>query len=80
MSLGTAELMFAFLDGLPLTRVRAFTVKILVASMALLIYPLGQITLLSALHLIGRESLDHDLHASLLATKFALMVLLTLVG
>jgi hypothetical protein len=70
----------AFLDGLPLTRARAFAVKVFTASMVLLTYPLGYLVLLSGLHLIGRGSLDHDVHVSLLATKFALIVLLTSVG
>jgi hypothetical protein len=70
----------AFLDGLPLTRARAFTTKIVTATAVLLCYPLGHLVLLSVLHLTARESLDYDLHVSLIAATIAPIVLMTAVG
>jgi hypothetical protein len=70
----------AFLDGLPLTRARAFTTKIVTATAVLLCYPLGHLVLLSVLHLTARESLDYDLHLSLIAATIAPIVLITAVG
>ena len=57
----------AFLDGLPLTRARAFTTKIATATAVLLCYPLGHLVFISVLHLAARESIDYDLHLSLIA-------------
>jgi hypothetical protein len=70
----------AFLDGLPLTRLHAFTAKLVTATAVLLCYPLGHSVFLTVLHLTARESLDYDLHLSLIAATFALIVLLTAVG
>jgi hypothetical protein len=70
----------AFLDGLPLTRARAFTTKMVTATAVLLCYPLGHLVLLSVLHLAARESLDYDLHLSLIAATIAPTVLLTAAG
>jgi len=70
----------AFLDGLPLTRARAFTTKIVTATAVLLCYPLGHSVFISVLHLTARESLDYDLHLSLIAATIAPIVLITAVG
>ena len=69
-----------FLDGLPLTRARIFAVKLIAACTVLVVYPLGYLGLLMMLHLMGRESLDHELHPALLATQSALAILLTCGG
>jgi ABC-type transport system involved in multi-copper enzyme maturation permease subunit len=69
-----------FLDGLPLTRAHIFAAKLTAACMVLLVYPLGFLGLLSVLHLMGRESLDHALQPTLIATQAALAVLLTCAG
>lgn len=70
----------AFLDSLPLTRARAFTAKIVTATAVLLCYPLGHSVFISALHVIARESLDYNLHLSLIAATIAPIVLITAVG
>ncbi len=70
----------AFLDGLPLTRARAFTTKMVTATAVLLCYPLGHSVFISVLHLTARESLDYDLHLSLIAATIAPIVLITAVG
>jgi ABC-type transport system involved in multi-copper enzyme maturation permease subunit len=63
----------AFLDGLPVSRARVFGIKILVACMVLLLYPAGHLLMISAQHLISRQSLDHALHATLLWQTAALL-------
>jgi hypothetical protein len=70
----------AFLDGLPLTRARAFAAKVVTATLVLLCYPVGHLVLICGLHLIARESLDHDLHPALIAATIAPIVLITAVG
>jgi hypothetical protein len=70
----------AFLDGLPLTRARAFTTKIVTATAVLMCYPLGHSVVISVLHLTARESLDYELHLSLIAATIAPLVLITAVG
>ncbi len=70
----------AFLDGLPLTRARAFAAKMLTATLVLLCYPLGHLVLICGLHLSARESLDHDLHLPLIVATIAPIVLITAVG
>ena len=70
----------AFLDGLPLTRARAFTTKIVTATAVLMCYPLGHSVFISVFHLTARESLDYDLHLSLIAATIAPIVLITAVG
>jgi ABC-type transport system involved in multi-copper enzyme maturation permease subunit len=69
-----------FLDGLPLTRARVFCVKTLAATTTLLVYPFSFLLLQLGLHLVGRGSLDADVHLPLLATQFAAFVALTLEG
>jgi ABC-type transport system involved in multi-copper enzyme maturation permease subunit len=69
-----------FLDGLPLTRAHIFVAKAIAACTVLLIYPLGYLGLLSMLHLLGRGSLNHEMHPALIATQSALLVLLTCGG
>src|SRR5690606_14695879 len=56
----------SFLDGLPLSRLRVFAVKVALASGVLLAYPLACVILRIAQHLVARQSLDHALHAPLL--------------
>ncbi|HTQ36849.1 MAG TPA: hypothetical protein VMH77_07420 [Steroidobacteraceae bacterium] len=70
----------AFLDGLPVSRARVFTVKILVAASVLLLYPAGYMLMLVAQHLISRQSLDHALHAALLWQVGAVMCVITGTG
>lgn len=70
----------AFLDGLPVTRLRVFGAKILVAIIVLLVYPAGNLLMQAAQHLISRQSLDHALHQGLLWQSAALLCLVTGVG
>jgi ABC-type transport system involved in multi-copper enzyme maturation permease subunit len=69
-----------FLDGLPVTRARIFAAKLIAACTVLVVYPLGYMGLLMMLHLMGRASLDHELHPALIATQSALAILLTCGG
>lgn len=70
----------AFLDGLPVSRSKIFSVKVLAASTVLLAYPLGYVLLLAAQHLVARQSLDHALHPGLLWQALAMMSVLTGTG
>jgi hypothetical protein len=70
----------AFLDGLPLTRARVFATKLMAATLVLMCYPVGRSILIVILHLIGRQSLDHDLHVSLIAATMVPIALITAVG
>jgi hypothetical protein len=70
----------AFLDGLPVSRTRVFGIKLLVAGMVLLLYPAGHLLMISAQHLISRQSLDHALHAPLLWQAAALLCVVTGTG
>lgn len=69
-----------FLDGLPLTRGAIFAAKVKAAMLVLIIFPLGQLLLIVALHLWTRESLNYALQPSLLLTFFGLSLLVTAVS
>lgn len=69
-----------FLDGLPVSRLRVFFVKVAVAGGVLLAYPLACVVMRAAQHLMARQSLDHALHAPLLGQALAMLCLVTGVG
>jgi ABC-type transport system involved in multi-copper enzyme maturation permease subunit len=64
-----------FLDGLPVSRARIFSVKLGTALAVLMVYPLAHLGLQAGLHLLSRGSLDHDLHASLFLLKLSTLAL-----
>ncbi|MEO8314003.1 MAG: hypothetical protein ABI645_04320 [Pseudomonadota bacterium] len=70
----------AFLDGLPVSRARVFGIKILVATIVLLLYPAGSLLMQAAQHVISRQSLDHAVHAALLWQTAALICVVTGMG
>lgn len=70
----------AFLDGLPVARMRVFCTKAAAALGVLLVYPVGHVLVLMALHTLERQSLDHDLHPVLLLQYLALACVVVGVG
>lgn len=86
-ALGTGLLMreqddrtLAFLDGLPVSRLRVFVVKVAVAGFVLLLYPAGMLLLMAVQHLVARQSLDLALQAALLWQSFAMISVVIAVG
>ena len=69
-----------FLDALPLDRRAIFTAKIGAATLVLLMVPVGQLLLQTALHLATRSSLDGAAHPALLLTMLGLCMLLAAVA
>lgn len=69
-----------FLDGLPVSRTRAFCVKAAVMSALVLAGPLLELAAMTVFHLLSRGSLDADLHGGLLLQAFALQALLLVNG
>ena len=70
----------AFLDGLPVTRRRLFASKVFVATTILMVWPTLDNLLATTLHLMGRTSLNHALHADLLVISWASNLGVTLAG
>ena len=70
----------AFLDGLPVSRSRVFLTKLGVATAVLFTYPVLRALLAVVLHVVSRESLDHDVHPELLLQLLGLELLLVLSG
>ncbi len=69
-----------FLDGLPLTRTQMFVTKVWTALVVLMLYPTTQLLMSVGLHLLSRDSLNHELHPNLLLTGWGLNALGALVG
>jgi hypothetical protein len=70
----------AFLDGLPVSRLRVFTAKLVTAVPVLMVYPVTHLLLNIVEHLVARESLDAELYPRLLVTWLALVALQVTVG
>lgn len=64
-----------FLDGLPLSRVRIWGIKLLSALGLLLLYPVLHLVLVAVLHLLSRGALDRAVHAELLLQQLLLVAL-----
>ncbi len=70
----------AFLDGLPLSRGRAFAIKCAVMALIVLIAPLLHVATIVFAHLLSRGSLDQALHLPVLLKGLALIALLVVNG
>lgn len=64
-----------FLDGLPLSRVRIWSIKLLSALGLMLLYPVLHLVLVALLHVWSRGALDRAVHVELLLQQFLLVTL-----